>query len=482
MIKTNNTQKIVVEFSQVALLALLLLTLSCQQDDGLVDELQNQETQSEQIVTPYSVSTMKAAVQSLADNKQFNKNGIDVTENYQYIQFKQPLSVPVKELEKTLDVYSYPVLSSPDAEEVLDAGSETYYAIIPVSATPASDYVILSSLYLPEVLETEEREQDLVLLESKAYELAKWTTAEEASENARLIKKWRPGGTITGDLFVGEDIPIEGIKVRMARGGQRWSKTAYTNENGKFVWSGARPLGLVRYYFYSEKYDENNEKVFSLKEKFYKQYSNSNFPTVDEDFPYFVKRATKKQFNVTLDYRLTEYYRMSNEYDQFKDVEGIAFDTAPAFTITDTRVFQNSYGIFEIPGLLPSRQKRFDIATAYAFNEIRHNYTLNKRMRKQISRAFALQFMDFAFPSDFLIDATHELRVFIDLIDDDQTPQPNGYGQEKDGVSGFTLKEVMESLEGVVTFSDWQNKLIDNARTPEEAEQIRLLVALPEDL
>ncbi|MEO9871500.1 hypothetical protein [Ekhidna sp.] len=479
-------------------ICLFLFSWGCKQDDTvLIDEsVILEENGREKSLNPYSVEVMKEAVHLLSDNPQFDASGIEVEENYQYIRFDLPLAKPVPELERLVDLYNYPALNGPDTgEEVTSSEPQAYYAIIPVTATPPGSYQVLSSLYLPEVLETEEREQDLILLESKAYELAGWLNVEDTSENARLFGKWRPSGTIQGDLGNGEVFPIEGIKVEMAKAGSpKTQRTSYTDAEGKFVWGGARPLALVRYKFKTEKFVQTEalsgeyERAFTVK-ILNEVLIEPGFPK-DGYVPSYQKNATRKKFNRTLDMGLTQFFLAADQYEFFKRSEGINLLKAPPFTIFDERTDFIEQGIFEIVTTHIAEGTEtwatFHIGRALTFSEIKRNLTLNKDMRLAIANAISHQFTLFTLDEPFLLTGSftessvnHTQRVFLDLIDDDEKAHPKGYGSDKDQVSGFTLKELLESLKDVETFEDWRDELIANAENQEEAESIRLLMEEP---
>jgi len=480
-------------FYLVALVCLLVF--GCEVEEQLtIDQNFDSVEAPVSSVNPYSVDIMKQAVAELSKNSSFNTENIEVHENFQYIKLNSPLEMPAEDLEKIIDLYDFPVLSNPNASEVIiDQESLSYYAIIPTGSVPPVGYQVISSLYLPEVLETEERENDLVMLESKAYELAGWLDSEKPEENARLFGKWTPRGTITGDLGNGEIIHIQGIKVEMSKAGSiKVHRRSITDENGKFEWTGARPVALVRYKFKTEKYvpdgqlNTQYERLFTIKVLNEIVYSGGSF--VREGYvPQYKKNATKRTFNKELNSDLTKIYFATEQYELFKQEKGITMSNPEAYTIFDEQTPYSNRGIMEVN---PTSRPGFELAwpvfqtvRALSYKELQSGFQLNEDMRIHIAGGIADQVTVSStgvFNTFFtLFDTNHIQRVFLDLIDDNVTPHPRGYGLEKDQVSGFTVKEILESLEGVETFDDWIQVLVANASSAEEAENIRLLMEEP---
>lgn len=480
-------------------IGLLLLSFGCTQDDpSPIDQVSDTSAIITGSTNPYSVEIMGLAIEELSNNTSFNPEGIEVHENYQYIQFDMPLEMEVEALEQLVDLYDYPALSGPDAgDEVTSSEPEAYYAIVPVTTTPPGSYQVLSSLYLPEVLETEAREDDLVLLEMKAYELAGWIDPTDAEENARIFGKWRPGGTIEGELVNGDIIPLQGIKVEIAKSGSvNPQRTCFTDAEGKFQWEGARPLALVRYKFSPEKYDRSNGD-FSSNDKLFSVYVldalerdyDLPFPYIKKtgSVPVFTKNLSKSQYNKTLNSSQTCFFFAYEQYELFKEVEDINLSHAPSFTMYDEQTDYWEEGMYEIAPTTNAPYElawpTFQIVRALSYKEIYYNYDLNLDMRIQVANAVANHITMFAtdvyVPFYYPYDPNHIQRVFLDLIDDNETPHPDGYSSEKDQVSGFTIKELLASLEGVTSFEDWKEVLIAGAETPEEAESLQLLLEEP---
>ncbi|MEM9340821.1 MAG: VCBS repeat-containing protein [Bacteroidota bacterium] len=481
----------------------VIVTLSCEQDDLGSETPLDQTVGANKVTTAYSVPVMQQALNELSTDPTFNAEDIEVVENYQYVRFTLPEGVSLDELEETADVFAYPIYGS-DKNQTEEVEDGVFYGVIPVDGSfPLKEYTVLSSLYLPEHLaDVAEREEDIARLEERAYEIAGWPF--ESGDDPRA-GKWRPGGQIKALDGQGNSFPLPQliVKIRKNITPNKW-KTAITDKHGKFRWPGARPRHSVVYHF-----EYHTQSIPSV---YYPPTEVGNLMPYDlriNNNRILVSSGKRRsQFNLTLGTR-NDYDHVVGkvfaealqQYLQFRDLIEKEITTeafymwqqatsklylsvstgrqiSGPFTLAGNRINLN------FPHL--GNRTRLDDALLFmqmieAFEYHRLSNTGARRMDDNLKRlwSFAIAYevvKSSAYNNimqelnNYLEDLPHvsENTLALDLMDNEDEPNPIGVDGPLDTIDGFTWEVMLRTLKNAQNIETWMERLVQNNEASEK--------------
>lgn len=204
---------------------------------------------------PYTVENMQNAYDILQSEDMIG-DGLQIVPTHLYVRFLPVDSVELETLKSdtSLELFSYPLdYELTEGEVYIDAelGDAEFtwlYTRVPLGYDfPIGGYEIIEELYLPLLSEEFSHDESVIqnwdILEEKALEITD-NLDEETSYKAGVrsksllkAKKWTPKATIrVYDDRIGDFILVEGVKVR-ARWWFNW-ESGYTKSNGIATMSG----------------------------------------------------------------------------------------------------------------------------------------------------------------------------------------------------------------------------------------------------
>ena len=498
------------KFKIITLGLFLTTILSCSDNES--NEKVNTSTQGREddyllklgtkLENPYSVKNMRRALDSVKAKMTISKTAkstseFDIETSHLYVKI-EPKNAEEEALMKkdtAQNFFDYP-LDYEFTEEVLkEIGTNnpdvigSYYVSVP------KDYVfpegikteVLEELYIPEqdpyfddINETgivnknkiNNKEDLLGNLLIAAYsqtnnqqQLGGKSTGK--GETARWIfgKKWRPNGRITMfDNSLDRDVPVEGAQVLI----RQWFTvdSGITDANGNFSTGTVR--GEARYILQWERqhYDIRND-TFGQAE--------TRGPS---------KKNESWNFNITdsKDIHFAMVHRAAHHY-YYKDIKGLRrppFDNdmpsrMKISAIDKSKGINGDHSFWRgLGGVLPTiRIYERDFCQEYygtTIHELAHSshwkmawwtfQTVDERVAESWARGVQWELTRMVYPNYRNSYFGSYTGVVEDMIDND-----NSFG---DNVSGYTIREIENSLMYQKNWDDWRNKIINDHTNPTE--------------
>jgi hypothetical protein len=254
-------------------MVILGIALSCQQDEGL--KPQNQENQNlingsamegmiklgKKLENPYSVENMKKAWENITSNARINGDELEIKTTHLYIRFKPKTEeeLSLLKLDSTLTLFTYPLDYEiaetgdyyHDPEVPFDQPTYQYCAVeVDKNLPEGVEYELLAELFIPDE-DSDDNSSARVSSSSYVDELVDealritGNLEKEDIDNARVQRsRWRPAGTIRlfDDEF-GRFIGLSGVEVRATR----WFTTheGITDANGNYSCNGTSSVMLI---------------------------------------------------------------------------------------------------------------------------------------------------------------------------------------------------------------------------------------------
>ncbi|RZK40757.1 MAG: hypothetical protein EOO90_13695 [Pedobacter sp.] len=435
------------------------------------------------------------------------EKGISTT--HYYIKFMPANEADYAKLKRdtNLMIYPYPL----DAEvnqykgnyrdPSLPANVPTYqYASVPVKyVLPNVPYVKLAELFLPHETSLSKR-VSIYGADSSTYSVSTNALEDESIcfQNNQFFEpveceeinygggspgsgngpgappgEWRPSGRITmTDDSLGT-IGVEGLKVRA----RRWftTYTGITDANGYYYVDGTytRP---ANYWMDFERYQ------FSVND-------HSGGPRVIDDIkqkgPWNLHLTDYDRFCATIFRAAFHYY--------YKDIQGLNRPPENSFWATQVKIGAYNYdgdsNALPVRGMIlgefiniynPNNSSRQTYATTiHELGHMVHWLFANNFQRPWASSydfyqsnfceswargvQWALTRMEYPnYQGGDVIMAGCYTNVVIDLIDENYDTANNGHKDNRDLVSGYTIKQIQDALHGASNATEWKNNLINN--------------------
>lgn len=233
-------------FYIIAFIVSMLIFQSCEKEISDVQQTQSNETKTKsvyhkQLRNPYTVSNMQEAL----DNLLGGQNSYVITSTHYYVKFipQDDDELSLLKNDTSIYLYQYPL----DVEIV--EGSHTYqdpevpigqptyqYTSVPVDyAFPDVAFEILAELFVPE--SSEEVKEELPVPVEKLVTEALRISGNLGDGKAGKSGPWTPAGTMrVWDDNLNTFVPIVGLEVRA----RRWftTYTGITNANGYYICNG----------------------------------------------------------------------------------------------------------------------------------------------------------------------------------------------------------------------------------------------------
>lgn len=504
------------KFKIITLGLFLTTILSCSDNDS--NEKTNTSTTARdedyllklgtKLENPYSVANMRKALDSVKGNMKTSKTSkmssslsdFDIETSHLYVKIEPETELEELKLKKdtTQIFFDYP-LDYEFPEQVLnEVGTNdektisTYYVAVP------KDYVfpagikteVLEELYIPEqdpyfdnIAETGKASR--IAINSKEDLLANLLiTAYTLTHNEKQLglenlstgktskaawwifgKRWRPNGRITMfDNSLERDVPVEGAQVLI----RQWFTvdSGITDANGNFSTGTVR--GEARYILQWERqhYDIRND-TFGQAE--------TRGPS---------KKNESWNFNITdsKDIHFAMVHRAAHHY-YYKDIKGLRrppFDNdmpsrMKISAIDKSKGINGDYSFWRgLGGVLPNiRIYQRDFCQEYygtTIHELAHSshwkmawwtfQTVDERVAESWARGVQWELTRMVYPNYQNSYFGSYTGVVEDMIDND-----NSFG---DNVSGYTIREIENSLMYQKNWDDWRNKIINDHTNPTE--------------
>lgn len=490
------------------LLALLSLIASCNNDPISTEETSSVREKDyylklgEKLENPYSVKNMRRALDSVKAKMTISKTAkstseFDIETSHLYVKI-EPKSAAEEALMKkdtAQNFFDYP-LDYEFTEEVLkEIGTNnpdvigSYYVSVP------KDYVfpegikteVLEELYIPEQdpyfdnttgtgkvsKSTISSKEDLLgnlLIEAfklthNEAQLGLQSTSTGKSSWWIFGSKWRPSGKITmWDNSLNRVVPVEGAQVLI----RQWFTvdSGITDVNGNFSTGTVR--GEARYILQWERqhYDIRND-TFGQAE--------TRGPS---------KKNESWNYNITdpKDIHFAMVHRAAHHY-YYKDIKGLRrppFDgemptRMKIAAIDKSKGINGDYSFWRgLGGVLPNiRIYERDFCQEYygtTIHELAHSshwkmawwtfQTVDERVAESWARGVQWELTRMVYPNYGNIYFGTYTGVVEDMIDSD-----NSFG---DNVSGYTIRQIENSLMYQKNWEDWRNKIINDYDNPTE--------------
>ncbi|MFH6965259.1 hypothetical protein ACHRVK_22020 [Flavobacterium plurextorum] len=497
------------KIKNLLLLALLSLIASCNNDPISTEETSTVREKDyylklgKKLENPYSVKNMKRALDSVKAKMTISKTAkstsdfdIETSHLYVKIEPKNATEEALVKKDTSQNFFDYP-LDYDFSEEVLkEIGTNnpdiigSYYVAVP------KDYVfpegikteVLEELYIPEQdpyfdnatetgkvsKSTISSKEDLLgnlLIEAfklthNEAQLGLQSTTTGKSSWWIFGKRWRPNGKITMfDNSLGRDVPVEGAQVLI----RQWFTvdSGITDVNGNFSTGTVR--GEARYILQWERqhYDIRND-TFGQAE--------TRGPS---------KKNESWTFNITnpKDIHFAMVHRAAHHY-YYKDIKGLRRPPFDGEMPTRTKIAaidktdKGFYGDFSfwrgLGGILPNiRIYQRDNCQDYygtTIHELAHSshwkmawwtfQTVDERVAESWARGVQWELTRMVYPNYGNIYFGTYTGVVEDMIDSD-----NSFG---DNVSGYTIRQIENSLMYQKNWEDWRNKIINDYDNPTE--------------
>jgi hypothetical protein len=458
---------------------------------------------------PYSVANMRKALDSVKGNMKTSKTSkmssslsdFDIETSHLYVKIEPETELEELKLKKdtTQIFFDYP-LDYEFPEQVLnEVGTNdektisTYYVAVP------KDYVfpagikteVLEELYIPEqdpyfdnIAETGKASK--IAINSKEDLLANLLiTAYTLTHNEKQLglengatsktskaawwifgKRWRPSGRITMfDNSLGRDVPVEGAKVLI----RQWFTvdSGITDANGNFSTGTVR--GEARYILQWER------QHYDIRNDWFGQAETTGPYKKNESWNYSVSGDANIQYAMI--------HRAAHHY-YYKDIKGLRrppFDgdmpsRMKIASIDKTNDDLNGDFSFwrGLGGVLPNLRiyKRNQCKDYYAtvIHELAHSshwkmawwtfQSVDTKVAESWARGVQLELTRMVYPDYGNIYFGNYTGVVEDMIDNN-----NSFG---DNVSGYTIRQIENSLMYQKTWDDWRNKIISDYDNPTE--------------
>lgn len=451
---------------------------------------------------PYSVANMKKALDSVKANMKTSKTSkissslsdFDIETSHLYVKIEPETEQEESQLKKdtTQIFFDYP-LDYEFSDEVLnevgtndEKSVSTYYVAVP------KDYVfptgikteVLEELYIPEqdpyfddLAETgkvskiaiNSKEDLLGNLLIAAYTLThnekqlgiESTTSGKTSKSQWWFwgKKWRPSGRITMfDNSLGSDVPVEGAQVLI----RQWFTvdSGITDVNGNF--STGTVKGEARYILQWERqhYDIRND----------------TFGQAETRGPSKKNESWNHNITDAKDIHFAMVHRAAHHY-YYKDIKGLRrppFDSEmptrmKIAAIDKDKDINGDHSFWRgLGGILPTiRIYQRDKCKDYygtVIHELAHAshwkmawwtfQTVETKVKESWARGVQWELTRMIYPSyanDYFGDYT---GIVEDMIDNDNSTE--------DKVTGYTIRQIENSLMYQKSWNDWKLKLYDD--------------------
>ena len=501
----------------LTLILLGLLIYSCQNEDDVTSQTEEQINLNEQdglkkmvlgkkLENPYSVENMRKALKNLQKSSSTANKGLsndfEITTTHLYIRFKPKDEEELNLLQKdtTLILFDHPLdyeiseegdfFQDPDIPDELP--TYQYTSVEVDKKLPNVTYELLANLYIPyDENEDNDIEDDTTgsksislslsnmagLLENEALKITNNLEKEEKNTTSERCwfcrpSKWQPKGKITiWDTTLGRYVGVEGIKVRAGR----WFKwrRAFTNAKGEYAFA-ARFRRKVRYKMDWERYH------FALRSGFWAsaQYRG---PYRKGDWNWQIRNGDRHQYYGTI-------FRAAHHY-YYKDIKGLRRPPKNTFWKSQTRIrasrkqdagkLGSHLGVRRVWGLgdgiyIYTYGKSSSQTYATTIHELAHashwNFQrINHNVSKEIlaeswARGVEWELTRMVYPvSKYKGRDNYKGKytlVVADMIDNRNTNHTNkGFKDDRDKVSGYTIRQLEDALKGINTWNGWRNNI-----------------------
>jgi hypothetical protein len=189
----------------------------------------NQNLYGKKLQNPYSVDNMNTALQNLIKNGRVAN--IPVRTTHYYVKFipKNEKELELIEGDESLDLYNYPLDYDISNININDIDSKEWYAAVPIDYQfPNTSYKIIENLYIPEDDGIPEDNTNLLVDEA-----LKITNNLKVSKETSRRRKWYPHGKI--QLRNTDSIKYQGLEGVVVKA-RRWFRTRRmrTNADGDY--------------------------------------------------------------------------------------------------------------------------------------------------------------------------------------------------------------------------------------------------------
>ena len=477
---------------------------SCQKEDDILEQTLISQYPTEgimklgkQLENPYSVENMSKAYDILTKSNIYAKtaeNGLKITTTHLYVKFipKNENELSILKRDSTLVLYPYPLDFEIEEEgdfyrdPEIPEGQPTYQycAIKKGKKLPSGvENEILEELFIPD------EDKDIDNLEAKRTNFNQLTDAlvdealritnniEEESKKSTLHyrrSKWRPSGKITMDDDILGDIGIRGLKVRA----RRWFTThiGFTDSDGKFECDG-RFRGKARYKLDWERHH------FALRK--------GGFSSAQKTSP----RERKKPWNWHITSGEHKYYatifRAAYHY-YYQDIKGLSRPKLNTFWKSQLRIGAWTQDKGDKGGVHQSGSHFGGLVTgikiyrygansqdvyATTIHELAHSshyellglnfFSVSTKVKESWARGVQWELTRMVYPEykggrfsqgDYTTIVSDLIDGNFDYIDEATN---NGYVDENDQVSEFTIKIIEHSLKNNIrSWNEWRDRLI----------------------
>ena len=496
-----------------------LLISSCSTDLSSVEESQIGRSQDynlhwgRKLENPYSVKNMKQALlnvkQKLGQPQSKSGEDFSIETTHLYVKFN-PQSLEEEKLlqeDSTIIVSDYPLDYDYSTAELEQMGYDnpdvigSYYTAVPKDQPlPNIPKTILEELYIPEedsyFEEVGDGTEDVVASKTElnnkndlyanlmveAYTLtnneSKLDIVSSADNKFWIFgSKWYPSGRITMfDNSLGNEVPVDGAQVLM----RQWFtvRQGITDGNGNFS------TGFVR----------GKAKYVLQWERYHYDIRNGTFGQAETHGPTVKKQPWYYSVNGGQNVQFAMIHRAAHHY-YYKDVKGLTRPhmngemmnrmkiAAMNKTNDDINGDYNYWAGALSAGALPTiRIFKRDYCDEYygtTIHELSHSAhfklapflgfaNISDKVAESWARGVQWQLSSMVYPSynkDYINMPKYTL-VVRDLIDNDNYFEKTGnYGEF---TSGYTIKQIENSLKNVKTWQEWINKIKQDYENPTE--------------
>lgn len=495
----------------IFLYLIVLLSVSCAKDEIKNDIVPpndgNEGTSKNVLVTnsemilgekldnPYSLRNMRKALNNLLPSTRAGVEETDIEPTHLYVKFKpkNDEELSVLKSDSTLILYAYPLdydieqygeYHDPEVPE--DQPTYQYASVTVDKVLPQGvDYEILEELFIPdEDKEDEEDDTEEIVTRSgktmgsffvdQLVDQALKITGNEEEEviATRGRSKWRPAGRImmqkdNGGGYFG----FEGVKVRA----RRWftTHTGITDANGYYSCDGRfkRP---ANYSFKWERYD------FEIRNGAFKQ-PVADGPKQKGDWNVYLTKSLGKPYYYSIIFRAAYHYYYKNIQGLRRPPQNAVFKTQLKIRAHykedpdkngQTAEWRRFLGLGSAVHIFNPSHTPMEIY-ATTIHELAHTSHWNmgrfdfNRTDDKVKESWAtgvqlvLTKMTYpAYKGKTKIMPKYT-NVVMDLIDD-QSNDGNVNGKnskEGDKVSGYTIRQIEDKLNGARSWNAWRDKL-----------------------
>lgn len=462
----------------ILIVGMILTFQGCQKDidENVKEDHINSNVKGyngEKLENPYSVSNMKKALLKIE-----NSINLEVTTTHYYVKFvvKSDSDLDSIKVDKSIELYPYPLdynIKMDDNNNVTqnEEGTPVEYfcSVNKDYQFPNVEYEILENLFIPEELENYKTHEEFFdLLVDTSLSL----TGNIEDKNTKA-SSWRPAGTMkVWDDNLAVYVPIKHLKVRA----RRWftTYTGITNANGYYSCDGTFKRD-ANYSIQFERYD------FEIRDHWLST-ANINGPKKRGDWDLNMKDDIK-EFWATI-FRATSHYyyddihglrrppensfwqtqlKIKAKYEDDPDING-SHSPARRFLGLGSAIFiyYNNHNSRDIYGTTIH-----ELAHASHWKMDKDNYNcMNDSycfwvccdgdlvVSESWARGVQWNLTSMIYPSSIMSGYPSYSGFYTGVVQD-MIDGTGGYDQ----VSGYTIRQIEDALNGVQTWEAWKNNI-----------------------